>query len=811
MTSLLGRRSALLIFAFVMAAAGPASAVTFVDATSAHNAGSTSLTIAAPPLAGTGGLLLAQISFEKGSDLAVTPPAGWDLVVRTDHLTDFGQAVYRRQSGAGEPDSYAWSFSQSAKAAGIVMFYTGVDPTWPIGSYRAASGADGTLTAPSLTAEANSTLVAMFAVKKTTTLSSPGDGMTTRIGHSSPNDLTLLARDEHRSAAGPTGDRSSVPAEQSKWVAHLISLRSGGDGGGGSVDPGHADTLIEAIDAQAVANGVDTGSVRATLVDATGTPVANVAVGLSVTGSAALTTPAGTTDASGQFASTLTSTVAEIVDVTALYDSDDDGTPDTAIVNGSPAQVEFVAGPVDPTPDPDPDEVSTNIAAIDDAAAADGADTGLVRVTLVDAFDNPVPGVTVGFASDSASAVLDSPTGVSDAAGQVSTTLRNTVAETVSVTAMYDSDGEGTPDSAIVQGSPAMVAFVEATTSTEITGHAPDPSVVGEPYTVTVTVTASHGAAAGTAMVSDGVGGSCNATVSAGSGGCDLASGAAGTVTLTASFAGAAGYGDSVSAGVDHTVNQAATTLALSGLPGTITEGDSVDFTWGVTVDAPGAGTPGGSVTVSETGGLNCTAAVSAGGCSITIAMAGNYDFNGSYSGDANFLGDDDGPVQVDVQSGGTPQADITVRHEIVRSGLLSDGTGSLVDYELEVGNLGPSDDDVDVDMLMPPEFTDISWTCAPSGSASCGTPSGTGDIALTATIPSGDSVLITLEVRIVDPENSGVATAAMASPATVSEIDPSDNSATTFYRQCNASEIIGARPLPQHVCTFRDGFEQFD
>jgi hypothetical protein len=225
-------------------------------------------------------------------------------------------------------------------------------------------------------------------------------------------------------------------------------------------------------------------------------------------------------------------------------------------------------------------------------------------------------------------------------------------------------------------------------------------------------------------------------------------------------------------------------------------------------VVAPGAGTPTGTVVVAGPGGLGCSAAIAAGGCSVVIDVADAYDFGASYAGDANFLGSAAGPVAVDVQAGGAVVTDIALRHEIVASGILTDGSGDLVDYELEVSNIGTTAQvGVAIDMLMPPEFADIAWTCTPAAGASCGQAAGTGDIGFSADLPAGSSVLVALAVRIVDPDDNGVETAAGAGPV-LGELETANNTATTFYRSCSASQLIGDRPLPAHVCGFRDGFE---
>lgn len=79
-------------------------------------------------------------------------------------------------------------------------------------------------------------------------------------------------------------------------------------------------------------------------------------------------------------------------------------------------------------------------------------------------------------------------------------------------------------------------------TTTTITGDNPDPSTIGGGYTVSVQVTSASGTPTGTVAIDDGVGGSCNATLTGGIGSCNLATAIAGTRTLTASYPLTAGF-----------------------------------------------------------------------------------------------------------------------------------------------------------------------------------------------------------------------------------------------------------------------------
>jgi len=90
------------------------------------------------------------------------------------------------------------------------------------------------------------------------------------------------------------------------------------------------------------------------------------------------------------------------------------------------------------------------------------------------------------------------------------------------------------------------VTAVKADTTTTITSDQPDPSLLGQSYTVAWTVTVnppSSGTPTGTVTVNDGNGNSCSALVAAGS--CSLASTTVGTKTLTATYSGDSNFNGS--------------------------------------------------------------------------------------------------------------------------------------------------------------------------------------------------------------------------------------------------------------------------
>ena len=200
--------------------------------------------------------------------------------------------------------------------------------------------------------------------------------------------------------------------------------------------------------------------------------------------------------------------------------------------------------------------------------------------------------------------------------------------------------------------SPATVHVVDkADTTTTITSDDDDPSVVGQTYTVTWTVSVDApgaGSPSGTVTVGDGDGNSCAAPV--GDGTCDLASTSAGAKTLTATYAGDSDFNGSLDTEA-HQVDKADTTTTItSDLPDPSVVGEPVTIAFSVTVDAPGAGSPTGTVTVTDADSLQtCSATVAAGSCQIAFSAAGSHNLTATYGGDADFNGSASSPATVHV------------------------------------------------------------------------------------------------------------------------------------------------------------------
>src|SRR5207245_4196027 len=150
------------------------------------------------------------------------------------------------------------------------------------------------------------------------------------------------------------------------------------------------------------------------------------------------------------------------------------------------------------------------------------------------------------------------------------------------VTATYPGDGNfATSTSTAVSQTVGA-----ARTTTAITTHTPNPSMVGQGIAVAFTVTSGGGTPTGNVTVSDGAA-TCSGTVAAGT--CTLTPTSAGSKTLTATYAGDANFTGSASSGVAHTVTAAGTTTTIvSHTPNPSAVGQAVSFTFTVVPNAPG-------------------------------------------------------------------------------------------------------------------------------------------------------------------------------------------------------------------------------
>jgi len=99
---------------------------------------------------------------------------------------------------------------------------------------------------------------------------------------------------------------------------------------------------LSAPDALGDTTGSNDARLRITLLGGGGVPLENVAVMfVRTSGTATITSPSGTTGATGIYESDVTASSIGTSLFTAMYDSSGDGTPDTTVTLGSPTPIQF--------------------------------------------------------------------------------------------------------------------------------------------------------------------------------------------------------------------------------------------------------------------------------------------------------------------------------------------------------------------------------------------------------------------------------------------------------------------------------------
>jgi hypothetical protein len=183
-------------------------------------------------------------------------------------------------------------------------------------------------------------------------------------------------------------------------------------------------------------------------------------------------------------------------------------------------------------------------------------------------------------------------------------------------------------------------------TTTRVTSSS-RPSVFGQSVTFTATVSAvtpGSGTPTGTVTFMDGTTTLGTGTLSGGVATLTTSSLAFGSHSITAVYSADTNFTGSTSAALTQTVNADPTTTVLTSSLNPSTSGQSVTFTATVTANAPGSGTPGGTVTFKDgiktigTGTLSggvatfTTSTLAVGSHSITAVYGASTDFKASTS-----------------------------------------------------------------------------------------------------------------------------------------------------------------------------------
>ncbi len=169
-----------------------------------------------------------------------------------------------------------------------------------------------------------------------------------------------------------------------------------------------------------------------------------------------------------------------------------------------------------------------------------------------------------------------------------------------------------------------------------ITDATPQPSVVGQTYTVRVGVTPVAPAVAaptGTVVVSDG---SASCTITLPGDSCDLTGATNGSVSLQATYSGDTQYLGATSARVAHQVADSVSVAILGATPEPSFVGDSYSVAVNVTALPPASAVPSGTVTVGD-GTNSCTVTLPGASCSLPSIAPWWVVLTAHYNGDSRY------------------------------------------------------------------------------------------------------------------------------------------------------------------------------
>ncbi|MDF1662008.1 MAG: Ig-like domain-containing protein [Planctomycetota bacterium] len=181
------------------------------------------------------------------------------------------------------------------------------------------------------------------------------------------------------------------------------------------------------------ANGTDVSNITVTVVDAASRPLANQAVSLTATGSSnTFTNATGTTNASGVFTATLSSTDAGAKTITATIN------PGAAqvVLNATPT-VTFAVVPLG-APDPNNSTLTANPL---NGIFANGTDISTVTVTVRDGNNTILPTTAVTFSATGGGTTFANASGTTNASGIFTTTVTATVPGMKTISVAMDPAG----------------------------------------------------------------------------------------------------------------------------------------------------------------------------------------------------------------------------------------------------------------------------------------------------------------------------------------------------------------------------------
>ena len=364
--------------------------------------------------------------------------------------------------------------------------------------------------------------------------------------------------------------------------------------------------------------------------------------------------------------------------------------------------------------------------------------------------------------------------------------LTTSVSGPTTITAHFSANRETALEESMAT-APHSVNVGALPTTTSIVSITPTSTVVGQPYTVTVSVLRAGSpvipGSVTVRQISDGA--TCTFALTTANS-CQLVSNSAITTAVRATYSGSVGLDASQSALTSHLVNRADTSITiLTDTPDPSDVNEPVLVTMRLDVLPPGAGMPGGSILVTD-GTASCGTDLPNLSCSLIPKALGAATLEARYQGDANFNASTDTEAHTITVNG----ADLAI---LKRNGLRLLPGGAPASYVILVSNNGPqSVINARVSDILPTQLSNASWTCIASANASCPA-SGVGTIDTLVSLNAGATVTFTLTATVqLSPEQIVTNRATVTAPQNAPDPNLVNN-------ESSDTDLIGV---------FGDGFE---
>lgn len=200
------------------------------------NTGVGNLTVDKPTGTQAGDILIAALSFEKGSLVAITPPSGWALIPgsRINGGTDNGAAMYEKVAGGSEPANYTFTLTENPKRAGGIARYSGGDAEDVVDVVATSSGASSqSHVAPSVTTSGDERRVLVYHACKKPGTYTPAGGTTERwdAPNTAEGQPSNMLADYEKATAGATGTKTATCSEAEVWQTITVALNPEAGGG----------------------------------------------------------------------------------------------------------------------------------------------------------------------------------------------------------------------------------------------------------------------------------------------------------------------------------------------------------------------------------------------------------------------------------------------------------------------------------------------------------------------------------------------------------------------------------------------------